>query len=181
MRKVISGLFISLDGVVEAPYLWQFDAFDNDMNYAMIKMLAEIDTALLGRVTYNEWAPYWPTAEDPYADFINNVPKYVASTTLKQVDWQNSTLMTGDVGDYVARLKAMPGKSIGVQGSPTLVRYLLKTGLLDELTLTIHPVIAGTGKHLFPGGEELTRLDLIDSSIFSSGVALLTYQVRKAA
>lgn len=180
MRKVTSGLFISLDGVVEAPHLWQFDVFDDDMTDAMMKMLADIDTALLGRITYDEWAAYWPTAEDPYGDFINHVPKYVASTTLEGVDWQNSTLMTGDVGEYVARLKAMPGKTIGVQGSPTLVRYLIYAGVLDELTLIIHPVIVGSGKRLFPGGEELKRLELIDSRISGSGVAMLTYRARRS-
>ncbi|MBP6786338.1 MAG: dihydrofolate reductase family protein [Candidatus Promineofilum sp.] len=180
MRKVTAGLFISLDGVVEAPHLWQFDVFDADMTDAMIKFLAGIDTALLGRVTYNEWAGYWPTAEDPYGDFINNVPKYVASTTLERVDWQNSTLIQGDVAATVARLKGEPGGDIAVQGSPTLVRYLLSAGLLDELTLMIHPVVAGRGKRLFTGDEGMQRLRLVDSRITGSGVAILTYGQRNA-
>ena len=176
MRKVVSGLFISLDGVVESPHLWQFDVFDKDMEDAMIKFLADIDTVLLGRVTYQEWAAYWPAADDDgYGDFINNAPKYVASTTLDRVEWQNSTLITGGVAATINRLKAEPGKTIGVQGSPTLVRSLLSAGLLDELTLMVHPVIAGPGKRLFPGGETLQRMDLIDSRITGSGVAILTY------
>lgn len=178
MRKVVSGLFITLDGVVEAPYLWQFDLFDEDMNDAMLKMMAGMDTALLGRVTYEEWAGYWPnaTADEDYATFINNTPKHVASTTLKQLDWQNSILIPGNVAEYVARLKEQPGGTIGIQGSPTLVRYLVAADLVDELTLAVHPVIAGRGNRLFPGGEELKRLALIDSRITASGVAILTYR-----
>ena len=180
MRKVTSGLFISLDGVVEAPHLWQFDVFDADMGDAMIKFLAGIDTVLLGRVTYQEWAAYWPnaTTDGDYAVFINETPKHVALTTLTQVEWQNSRLITGDVAAAVAGLKAQPGGTIGIQGSPTLVRYLLSADLLDELTLMIHPVIAGRGKRLFPGDSELKRLALIDSRVTGSGVAILTYGKR---
>lgn len=179
MRKLVSGLFISLDGVVESPNLWQFDNFDEDMENLMGAMLSQADTAMLGRVTYQEWASYWPTAEGPYADFINNAPKYVASTTLTRVDWQNSTLIEGDVNRAVARLKAGPGANIGVQGSPTLVRSLLYAGLLDELTLAIHPIVAGQGKRLFPDGSELQRLRLIDSLITRTGAAVLTYRARE--
>ena len=182
MRKVFAGLFISLDGVVEAPYLWQFDMFDEDMEDAMFKLLADIDTVLLGRVTYQEWAAYWPnaTTDGEYADFINNSPKYVASTTLTHVDeWQNSTLIGADVEATVNRLKAEPGGTISVQGSPTLIRYLLSVGLLDELTLSIHPVVAGTGKRLFSDQSPLTRMDLVDSRITGRGVAILTYRPRR--
>ena len=181
MRKVVSGLFVSLDGVVEAPHLWQFDVFDKDMEEVMIKFLADIDTALLGRVTYQEWAPYWSSfsgegGDQAYADFINNTPKYVASTTLDRLDWQNSTLIRGALAGTIQRLKAETGRTIAVQGSPTLVRSLMAEGLLDELTLMIHPVVAGRGKRLFPGDEELMQLTLIDSRITASGVAILTYQ-----
>ena len=175
MRKVTSGLFVSLDGVVESPHLWQFDVFNEEMEDAMTRFLEPIDTALLGRVTYEEWAPYWPTSDDGYADFINNVPKYVASTTLRQVDWQNSMLIEGDVAAAVRDLKARPGGVIAVQGSPTLVRYLLANDLLDELTLMIHPVIAGGGKRLFPGDSELKQMRLLDHRVTRTGVALLTY------
>lgn len=183
MRKVVSGLFISLDGVVEAPHLWQFDVFDQDMGEVMIKFLADIDTTLLGRVTYQEWAAYWPSfsgegGDQEYADFINNTPKYVASTTLDHLEWQNSILIRGALADTINRLKAEPGKTIGVQGSPTLVRSLLAEDLLDELTLMIHPVIAGGGMRLFAGDGELKRMELIDSRITSSGVAILTYRPR---
>jgi dihydrofolate reductase len=109
MRKVFSGLFISMDGVTEAPNLWQFDVFDADMGAAMSAVLAEEDTVLLGRVTYQEWAPYWPTSNDePFASFINNTPKYVFSNTLKSVEWQNSTLVKRPLAAEIAWLKGQP-------------------------------------------------------------------------
>jgi dihydrofolate reductase len=176
MRKVASGLFVSLDGVVGSPDQWQFDVFDADMGAAMSSWIADEDTILLGRVTYQEWEPYWPTSKDePYASHINNTPKYVFSTTLKQVDWRNSTLVKGSLAETIADLRKQPGKTIGVAGSPTLVRSLLTNDLLDELTLMIHPVIVGQGKRLFHEGDELKRLKLVDSKITGSGVAFLTY------
>jgi dihydrofolate reductase len=176
MRKVISGLFITLDGVVESPDKWQFDNFDSDMLSEMSSVLAEQDSVLMGRVTYQEWAPYWPTSTDePYASFINNTPKYVVSTTLQEVEWKNSTLIRGDLPSEISKLKGQSGKNIGVQGSPTLVEYLLQNDLLDELTLLIHPVVVGRGKRLFKDWSELKRLKLIDSRITRTGVALLTY------
>jgi dihydrofolate reductase len=180
MRKVASGLFISLDGVVEAPDKWQFDNFDEDMVTLMAAYLATEDSILLGRVTYEEWAPYWPTSTDePYASHINNTPKYVASTTLKKLEWQNSTLIRGSVADEIARLKQQPGNDIGVAGSPTLVRWLLRNDLLDELTLMVHPVIAGRGNRLFEDGSDLKRLGLVDSKITRTGVAVLTYRAHE--
>jgi len=177
MRKVVSGLFISLDGVTEAPNEWQFDNFDAEMGAAMGAHIAAEDTILLGRVTYQEWAPFWPTSTDePYASHINNTPKYVVSTTLDRVDWQHSTLIKGDLAGEIARLKAQPGRNIGVAGSPTLVRSLLQQDLLDELTLMIHPVVVGHGKRLFNGEGDLKRLKLVNEQTTSTGVSLLTYQ-----
>jgi dihydrofolate reductase len=177
MRKVVSGLFISLDGVVESPDQWQFDNFDDDMAALMGEMLAVQDAVLLGRVTYQEWAPYWPTSKDePFASYINNTPKYVVSTTLDRVDWQNSTLIKGNLADALADLKRQPGKNIGVAGSPTLVRSLLEGDLLDELLLMVHPVIVGSGKRLFADGAGLKRLKLVASTTTRTGVAVLTYQ-----
>jgi dihydrofolate reductase len=136
----------------------------------------------LGRVTYQEWAEYWPTAPDePFASFINNVPKYVVSTTLDKVEWKNSTLIKGNLAEEVATLKQQPGKDISVAGSPTLVRSLLQDDLLDELTLMVHPVVAGRGKRLFADGGDLKRLKLADSKMTRTGVAILTYQPRPSA
>ncbi len=177
MRKVVAGLFMALDGVVEAPYQWQFDHFDDDMMAEMNAHLAAQDAVLLGRVTYAEWAPYWPTSTDePFASHINNVSKYVVSTTLEKVEWKNSTLIKGNLAEAIARLKQQSGKNIAVAGSPTLVRSLLHSGLLDELTLMIHPVIAGKGKHLFQDSDALKRLKLTGSKTTRTGVLIVTYQ-----
>jgi len=177
MRKVISGLFISLDGVTESPDKWQFDSFDQDMMTEMGAMITGTDTILLGRVTYQEWAQYWPTATDePFASFINNTPKYVVSTTLDKVAWQNSTLIKDNLAQEIANLKQQPGKNISVTGSPTLVQSLLHNELLDELLLMVHPVVVGKGKRLFKEGFELKRLNLVNTEITSAGVAMLTYQ-----
>lgn len=182
MRKVVSGLFITLDGVVESPEKWSFDHFDEDMMTHMSGAIGEMDAVLLGRVTYQEWAPYWPTAKDePYASFINNTPKYVVSSTLKDVnEWRNSTLVRGDLATEISKLKQQPGKNIGVQGSPTLAYSLLDAGLLDELTLMIYPVVAGEGKRLFKDGGALKRLALTDSKTTRSGVTIVTYQTAQA-
>ncbi|MBE7556266.1 MAG: dihydrofolate reductase [Anaerolineales bacterium] len=177
MRKVIAGLFISLDGVTESPDQWQFDHFDAEMMAALNAHIAAEDTILLGRVTYQEWAGYWPTSTDePYASHINNTPKYVVSTTLDRVEWQNSTLIKGNLAEAIAKLKQQPGKNIGVAGSPTLVQSLLQSDLLDELTLMVHPVVVGSGKRLFKDGVGLKRLNLVDNKTTSTGVAILTYQ-----
>jgi dihydrofolate reductase len=178
MRKVTAGLFISLDGVVEAPNEWQF-AFDDEMGAAMSRMLDEQDAVLLGRVTYSEWAGYWPTsADEPFATWINRTPKYVASTTLQSVDeWQNSTLIKGPVPEFVADLRQREGGTIGTAGSPTLVRSLLDAGMVDELVLLIHPVVAGGGrKRLFADDGALTRFELVGSQPTSSGVLIATYR-----
>jgi dihydrofolate reductase len=180
MRKVVAGLFISLDGVTESPEKWQFDHFDAEMMSNMASTIDAQDAILLGRVTYQEWAPYWPTSNDePFASYINNIPKYVVSTTLDRVEWNNSTLIKSSLTEEIARLKGQPGKNIGVAGSPTLVRSLLLNNLLDELTLMIHPVVAGSGKRFFNGGNDLKRLKLVGSQITSTGVTILTYQPAK--
>jgi dihydrofolate reductase len=180
MRKVNSGLFITLDGVTESPDKWQFDAFDDDMMATMGAHIAAVDTMLLGRVTYQEWAPYWPTsADEPYASHINNTPKYVVATSLDTVEWgkyDNISLIKSNLAAAISRLKQQPGKNIGVAGSPTLVRSMLQADLLDELTLMIHPVVAGSGKRLFEKAGDLKRLKLVDSKTTKSGVAVLTYQ-----
>jgi dihydrofolate reductase len=182
MRKVVSWLFISLDGVVEAPNEWQFDVLDDDMLADLTSQSDAEDAMLLGRVTYQEWAPYWPTSTDePYASHINNIPKYVVSTTIDDVEWgkwEKPTLIKDDLAEEITKLKKQSGKNIGVGGSPTLVRSLLQEGLLDELKLMIHPVIAGKGKRLF-NDSDLQRLKLVDSKVTGTGVVIVTYQPAK--
>jgi dihydrofolate reductase len=180
MRKVVASLFVSLDGVAESPDQWQFDAFDDDMGAELVEQISAADTMLLGRVTYEDWKDYWPNATQDldFANFINNVPKYVVSNTLDSVSWGSYDtihLIKGDPTAEIERLKALPGKNITVGGSPTLVRSLLELGLVDEFIPLIHPVIAGKGKRLFKDGDELKRLKLVRSKISGSGVAILTY------
>jgi dihydrofolate reductase len=181
VRKVVSVLFVSLDGVAEAPDQWQF-AFDEEMGAVLNTTLEACDTVLLGRVTYTEWAGYWPNVTDgedaEFARWINDCPKYVASTTLEDADgWANSTLLTGDLAAAVERLKAGPGKDISVAGSPGLVRSLLERDLLDELVLLIHPVLAGEGrKRLFAGDGPMRRLELLSTRPTSSGVVIAAYR-----
>lgn len=182
MRKVTAGLFHSVDGVVEAPNLWQFDQFDDDLGAVMGKVIAATDTVLMGRVGYGEWASYWPTtsADGEFADFINNVPKFVASHTLTApLTWQNSTLITGELEPFVRDLKAKDGGEIAVMGGISLVRQLLFAGLLDELSLITHPVVAGEGRrHLFQPDDPVTRLTLIDTLRTSKGNVVTTYGLR---
>lgn len=178
MRKVTAGLFSSIDGVVEAPNEWQ-SAFDEEMGATLNRMLEEQDAVLLGRVTFTEWAGYWPTSTDePFAGWINSTPKYVASTTLGSVDqWANSTLIRGSVADFVSDLREQDGGTIGTAGSPTLVRSLIEAGLLDELTLMISPVVAGGGrKRLFPDDAPLMNFELVEAQGTSSGAVIATYR-----
>jgi dihydrofolate reductase len=177
MRRVVAGLYLSLDGVTESPEKWQFDHFDAEMMSSLAAHTAAQDTMLLGRVTYQDWAGFWPTSTDePFASHINNLPKYVVSTTLGKVSWNNSTLIKGPISEAITKLKQQPGKNIGVAGSPTLVRSLLLNDLLDELTLMIHPVVVGSGKRLFNDPSELKRLKLVGSQVTTTGVVILTYQ-----
>lgn len=178
MRKVAASLFSTVDGVVEAPNEWQF-AFDDEMGAEIGRTFDEQDAVLMGRVTWSEWAGYWPTSTDePFAGWINNTPRYVASTTLESVaEWENSTLIAGPVTDFVAKLREEDGATIGIAGSPTLVRTLFAAGLVDELTLLIHPVVAGGGrKRLFADDGALGKLELVRAEPTSSGVIIATYR-----
>jgi dihydrofolate reductase len=178
MRKVAAALFSSIDGVVEAPNEWQ-PSFDEDMGAALSRMLDEQDAVLLGRVTFTEWAGYWPTSTDePFASWINSTPKYVASSTLDSVDqWSNSTLIEGSVANYVADLRKRDGGTIGTAGSPSLVRSLIDQGLVDELTLVISPVVAGGGrKRLFADDAAQTKFELVEGRPTRSGALIATYR-----
>lgn len=182
MRKIVSHLIITLDGVV------QFDAVadavrrrrSQEVMYDFNARLEEEDAMLLGRVTYQEWAEYWPESTyQPFADHINGVQKYVASTTLKTARWaksDNIALLGDDVFAAVAALKTKPGRNIGVHGSPRLAESLLHAGLLDELRLELYPVVAGTGTRLFREGGPSKQLHLAGAKPTRNGVVILTYQ-----
>jgi dihydrofolate reductase len=179
MRKLSASFFISLDGVVEAPQNWHFTYFNDEMGAVVGEAIAASDAFLLGRRTYEEWAPFWPTeaaAESPMAGALNDTPKYVVSTTLDKLEWQNSALLEGDLAKVVTELKARPGKNIGMSGSATLVRSLLELGLVDELRLLVHPLVVGSGAKLFENGTPPVSLELVDSRTFSTGVVDLTYR-----
>ena len=174
MGSIKAALFIALDGVVEAPQTWHFDYFNDEMGAAVGAMMAGNDAMLLGRKTYEEFAGYWPTADpaEPITAQMNGTQKYVVSTTLEKADWENSTVVSGDVKAELLRLKQ--DQQLGVTGSATLVRWLLQEGLIDELHLLVHPVAVGAGKRLFEPGEKL-KLRLINSTTFSTGVLHLVY------
>jgi dihydrofolate reductase len=179
MRKVTAGLFVSLDGVVESPEKWHFPYFNDEMGEAVGAAISSSDAMLLGRLTYQEFATYWPgvsSEDEPFATHMNNTPKYVVSKTLDKAEWNNSTLISGNVAEEITKLKQQPGKNIGITGSATLVQSLLQDDLLDELGLMIHPVVVGSGKRLFQEGGGPKGLKLVDSMTFSTGVVSLTYQ-----
>ncbi len=179
MRKLVSSFFISLDGVVEAPQNWHFPYHDEEMGAAIDDSIAASDTFLIGRRTYEEWAVFWPHQDPaalPVATAMNETPKFVASRTLDEVGWQNSTLLEGDLAEAVGALKAKPGKNIGMSGSATLVRSLLAHGLVDELRLLVHPLVVGKGARLFENGIGQVPLELVESRTFATGVLDLTYR-----
>ena len=178
MRKIVAGLFLSLDGVAESPDRFVFPYMTDEVGQVVGASMQASDTMLLGRRTYEEWAAYWPdktAADDPYADYINNVPKQVVSTTLKApLGWRNSNLIGGDVREQLSQLKQQPGKEIAVTGSISLIGSLLREGLLDELSLLVFPVVVGSGKRLFDGPSQVP-LKLIASRTFDNGVLSLRY------
>jgi dihydrofolate reductase len=176
MRKINAWLFVSLDGVTEAPEKWV--SGDDEMFAAQEADYAESDALLLGRRTYEVFAASWPQrgSEVTNADWMNNTHKYVASTTLESPEWNNTTVIEGDVAEALTRLKQEEGMNILVNGSATLVRSLLRDNLLDELRLFVHPIVLGSGERLFDDGGDQVALKLAESQPFSNGVISLTYQ-----
>jgi dihydrofolate reductase len=176
MRKIVSGLFISLDGVIEDANEWTGPWFNQEVGQAVGSMIAAQDAMLLGRVTYDEFAAHWPQQTGEMADAMNGTVKYVVSGTLKSADWQNSSLIRGDhAAAEIAALKQQSGKNIGMTGSATLVGWLLREGLLDELHLLVFPVVLGHGKRLFASPDGKVPLKLLDSATYQTGVVHLTY------
>ena len=184
MRKIVAGLLMSLDGVVESPSEWGWSQYMNDeMTQGIVAGIAEADAVLLGRRTYVEFADLWPNqgSDVPMADFLNDSHKYVVSASLgPPLAWANSSLITGDLAEELTKLKQQPGKNILIPGSPTLVRSLLRDGLLDELSLNVCPVVLGSGMRLFDGVARRVSLKLVHSSTLSTGVLGVTYQPVRA-
>jgi dihydrofolate reductase len=178
VRKVVAVELVSVDGVMGSPEEWAFSYSNDEMEEANASGMAASDALLLGRVTYEQLAAYWPYQSGgvPIVDYINSVRKLVVSTTLEEVEWNNSTLIKGNVAEEIARLKRQPGKNITILGSAALVRSLLRDGLLDELGLMVFPVVLGSGKRLFEDGGDRKDLELVDSKTFGTGVLSLTYR-----
>jgi dihydrofolate reductase len=193
MGKLVVGTFLTLDGVMQGPGgpeedteggfehggwtvpFWSED--DEVMGQFMDESMQRAEALLLGRKTYEIFAGYWPNVGDdnPMAAKLNSVQKYVASTTLDKVDWQNSTLIEGDVAEGVAMLKDEKAE-IQVPGSQNLIQTLLKHDLIDEYRLLIFPVVLGTGKKLFADGTIPTSLKLVDTKTSGTGVSINSYQ-----
>jgi dihydrofolate reductase len=175
MGKIVSNFFMSLDGVVEAPDQWHFPYFNDEMGAAIGKGMETNRGFLMGRVLYDEWSAFWPAQTDEeFAPFINNAPKYVVSNSLDRADWNNTTIVSGDVAQQLRDLKDATDGDLVVTGSATLVRTLLADGLLDELRLLVHPIVVGHGARLF---EDTTPhpLELVSHEVFSTGVLNLAY------
>jgi dihydrofolate reductase len=179
MRKIIAGEFISLDGVIESADQLTGRYFNDELGQALGGTMAETDTLLMGRVTYQQFVPSWAGktgTEDPVSAHMSK-PKFVISTTLNDTtEWAGSNLLKGNVAEQLTRLKDEPGKNILVLGSATLVQWLLREGLLDELDLLVFPVVLGHGKRLFDTEGSHAELTLTHCEAFSTGVLHLTYQ-----
>jgi dihydrofolate reductase len=184
MRKLFVSEFVSLDGVMEAPggepgyphSGWVFDFMSPEQEAYKLKETLESDILLLGRVTYEGFSEAWPLRSGEFADKLNSMPKYVASTTLTDPQWNNTTVLGPDVPAAVAELKQAGEGRIGVAGSRTLVHTLLTHGLVDELRLMFFPVILGSGARVFPESPDMRAFTLVDTQTFPTGVQANTYE-----
>jgi dihydrofolate reductase len=186
MRKVVVSEFVSLDGVMEDPG-WTFQFGGEEQEKFKFAELAASDALLLGRLTYEGFAAAWPNMTEQYegprraelgeyAEMMNGYSKYVVSVTLQEpLEWNNSTLIKGDVAEEVSRLERRPGKDILIFGSGNLVNTLMRHGLIDEGRLMVFPIIVGSGQRLFADGIDEKVLELVGTETFGSGVVVLTY------
>jgi dihydrofolate reductase len=181
MRKITAGLFISLDGVVEAPHEWHFPYFNDEMGAAVTRTFGAADTMLFGRVTYDTFAGAWPEREEAggedadFAKRLGDQRKIVVSHRTLDFTWRNSEQLEGDLVEAVTALKAEPGSNIALSGSVSVVRQLLAAGLVDELHLLVHPIAIRKGMRLFDEGDAPIPLRLVSSETFETGVLNLVY------
>ncbi len=176
MRKIIVSTYVSLDGVIEAPEKWSLKFWnDEHAKYAHDQLFAS-DALLMGRKVYKDFAASWPSRRNEFADRMNGLPKHVVSTTLEEAEWNNSTIIKENVAEEVSRLKEQPGQDILMYGSADLMHTLMEHDLIDEYRIWVHPVVLGSGKRLFRDESETKILRLVDTTTFSSGVVLLSYQ-----
>ena len=181
MRKVIVSNNVTLDGRVDEVRDWALPGDDDEFVTYHTDLLRNSDGLLFGRKSYEFFAAVWPSrsGESPLADQMNSIAKYVASTTLKDLEWENSHLIEGDVPEAVAKLKQQPGQDLVVYGSLDLVHSLLEHDLIDEYQLWVYPVVLGKGRSFFKDGVERMVLDLVDTTVIPPGVAILTYQSQR--
>jgi dihydrofolate reductase len=177
MAKIIVTEFLSLDGVMGEPQTWSFPYWGDDIGKFKLDELFASGAHLLGRVTYDGFAQAWPdrTDEAGFADRMNNLPRYIVSTTLENPTWQGTTVIKDNVVEEIKRLKEQPGQDILVAGSATLIQTLIKHDLVDEYHLLVYPVVLGNGKRLFQD-DTGTKLKLIETKTFASGVQAMIYQ-----
>ena len=176
-RTLAATLFMSLDGVVESPEKWSFPFWSDETQEFKLAEVRATGALLLGRVTYEGFAAAWPSRKDTdgFADRFNNIPKFVASKTLRTLEWNNSHLIKGDLATEVSKLKQQGGQDIVIHGSPTLIRSLLEHNLIDEYRLLVYPLVLGHGKRLFDEASQ-AKLKLAESEAFSKGVVKLVYK-----
>jgi dihydrofolate reductase len=189
MGRIVVTEFVSLDGVMEDPggaedfkyggWTFEISRGDEGEKFKLDETLSS-EALLLGRVTYEGFAAAWPAREGEFADRFNTMPKYVVSSTLEDPDWNNSTVLKGDVPKEVAKLKPEHDGDIVVHGSARLVQTLLEHDLVDELRLMVFPVVLGSGKRLFGETSDKKPLRLVDSKLVGDGVAILIYEPGKA-
>jgi dihydrofolate reductase len=182
MRKIINSTYISLDGVVEVPHEWPAIERPADERGGAIQtdLLMACDAVLMGRRTYEGFAPVWQTrAGDPYSDRINTMPKYVVSTTLTDPDWANTTVIADDVAERIRAIKEADGQDIVQYGFGAVSTLLMEHGLLDELRLWFHPLFVGQGgaEDLLFGKAPTTHFELTDATILKSSMVILTYRL----
>ena len=185
MGRIVVTEFVSLDGVMEDPggsenfgqggWSFKVSRGDEGDKFKLDETFAS-DALLLGRVTYEGFAEAWPSREGEFADKFNNMPKYVVSSTLDEPEWQNSTVLKGDVVEEVGKLKQEQDGDIVVHGSARLVQTLIEHDLVDEIRLMVYPVVLGSGKRLFGDTSDGKPLRLVDSKVVGDGVAILIYK-----
>jgi dihydrofolate reductase len=175
MRKVVESTLVSLDGVIGDPQVWANEYFDEEAMSLAHRQLLVADAMLMGRRTYEIFAATWPAYTSAYADRMNNIPKYVFSSTLDTAEWSNSVIVGGDPEQTVAELKQQGDGDLVMYGHGPLGQALLEQHLLDELRLWIHPLVVGRGTLFFREGAS-TALNLATTQMLASGVVILTYQ-----
>ena len=180
MRKVIVSNSVTLDGRVDEVREWALPGDDDEFVKHQTDLLSRSDGLLLGRKSYEFFAAVWPSRSGEFPDRMNSIAKHVASTTLKDPEWQNTHLIEGDVPDAVAELKQQPGKDLVIYGSNDLMHTLLERDLIDEFQLWVYPVVLGQGRTFFKDGVQRMALDLVDTSVLSSGVAILEFRSQQA-